>query len=229
MKPIITDKPTHPHPSLVPFFVGITKVPIKSRVSCILSFSWKSDCLTSHLLGFDLTMVSGSCSEESLEQTAKPHGFASHAMESCHWYASKRGNSSLCTRAIEKKTSRHTLPNTGKQGKEQWLHQNQKMRLLNCLDVPTMVDWQQEINAITRSGKKYTLEVSHPICCLQAFPMDACSGSVHSNLIPYLNPTGNGYRAGNYYTLLICNWIKKCFPCTGKFICLFTSLLELHP
>ena len=183
------------------------------------------DCLTSYPSGFDLTMVSGSCSEECSEQ----NGFASLAEESCHCYGSKHGNSSIRTREIRKEASRRSLSKAGKEGKKQRSRQNRKMHLLNYLDVPITVDRQEEIEEVRRSGKKVYIGGISPNLLPTTLPYGCLQWSVHSHLIPYLNPSGNGCRAGSNYTLLPRFWIKKCFPTTQKFFSLFMRLLDLHP
>ena len=53
--------------------------------------------------------------------------------------------------------------------------------------------------------------------------------SVGTHLLRFLNPTGGGCNAAGCYTLLPREWVKQCFPHTGRYFRLFMRILGLHP
>ena len=131
---------------------------------------------------------------------------------------------------VRKQAGSHCLRLASKGRKSSCVRtQIQKMRLLNDLDVPTLEFCHHKIEVVRRSGEKIYIGGILSDLLPTTLPCGSLQWSVHSHLIPYLNPTGNGCRAGPYYTLLHCVWIEKCFPSTDNFFRLFMSLLELHP
>ena len=203
---------------------SVMKTSLVSSCKPLQSVCLGSDCHTCIFSEVHVTMVPSEIAGSVMKRTSG----SSLAESSCHTFKS----TSICsqnTRSIARVASLSSKAKKGKSGKKQRHRENRKKAKLKHLELPATRDTTRGLEEVTSSGKKLYIGGISTELLPSNLPQDSMRWSVQEHLEPYLNTRGLGCRAGPLYTLLPRDWIRECFPNTGKYFRLFMKILELHP
>jgi hypothetical protein len=171
-------------------------------------------CLMAAFSG--VSMTTAPCNETIPSTKAVHDPPTSLAAASCHVYRSKKGNSSRRTRSVAQAAQERSIAKRGKSGKKERSRQNLKMKKVKRLPTVRLEDHREgELESVMHNGNKVYFAGSSIDLLPRHLPYDSIRRCVTTDLRPYLNASGLGGRAADYYTLLPREWIKKCFPSTN--------------